>query len=159
MSVIKFCKIFDKVTKQKIPYGEFSNFFVAPFEFKGVKYKTSEHFYQSNKFLNEKDKFDVINAATPREAANIGRDKNRPLREDWNNIKDDIMRLAIGLKFKDNEALKEILLSTGDSEIIEDSPDNYWGCGRDGTGKNMLGKILIEYRDCLYSEMVIGNGG
>jgi N-glycosidase YbiA len=27
--------------------------------------------------------------------------------------------------------------------------DYYWGCGTNGTGKNMLGKILMETRDIL----------
>lgn len=43
-----------------------------------------------------------------------------------------------------------ILLSTGNEEIIEKTTkDYYWGCGEDGTGKNMLGKILMETRDVL----------
>ena len=39
-------------------------------------------------------------------------------------------------------------LATGNEEIIErTSHDYYWGCGTEGTGKNMLGKILMEARD------------
>jgi ribA/ribD-fused uncharacterized protein len=41
-------------------------------------------------------------------------------------------------------------LSTGDEEIVEDSPiDSYWGCGADGKGQNNLGKILMEVRSRL----------
>ena len=43
-------------------------------------------------------------------------------------------------------------LATGDEELVEDSPnDYYWGRGRSGTGKNMLGRILMEVRDELRS--------
>jgi predicted NAD-dependent protein-ADP-ribosyltransferase YbiA (DUF1768 family) len=53
-----------------------------------------------------------------------------------------------------------LLLSTGNATLIEDSPmDFYWGCGSDGTGKNMLGKILMEYRDILNSDMAYEKGG
>jgi len=43
-----------------------------------------------------------------------------------------------------------VLLSTGDEQIIENSPiDYYWGCGADGSGKNMLGQVLMEIREIL----------
>lgn len=57
------------------------------------------------------------------------------------------MREAIRFKFTNHEDIKEILLSTGEDELVEDSPiDYYWGIGADGTGKNMLGKLLMELR-------------
>jgi len=35
-------------------------------------------------------------------------------------------------------------------ELIEQtSTDYYWGCGTNGTGKNMLGKILMQVRDLM----------
>lgn len=37
------------------------------------------------------------------------------------------------------------LLATGDAELVEYArSDSYWGCGADGSGKNMLGRILME---------------
>lgn len=42
------------------------------------------------------------------------------------------------------------MLATGDEDIVENAPsDYYWGCGADGSGKNMLGKILMEVRNTL----------
>lgn len=44
---------------------------------------------------------------------------------------------ALEAKFRD-EAMRNLLLSTGDKTIVEDSPhDSYWGCGSDGKGQNM----------------------
>jgi ribA/ribD-fused uncharacterized protein len=84
------------------------------------------------------------------EAANMGRDRSRPLRKDWEEVKDDIMRRAVLEKFKSHNDIKIILLSTGDEEIIEKTiKDYYWGCGEGGTGENMLGKILMETRENL----------
>lgn len=42
------------------------------------------------------------------------------------------------------------LLGTGDKEIVENAPfDYYWGCGKSGTGQNQLGKTLMQVRDQL----------
>jgi ribA/ribD-fused uncharacterized protein len=57
------------------------------------------------------------------------------------------MRKALRLKFDSHPKLREILVGTGDEDIIEDAKnDNYWGCGKDGSGKNMLGNLLMELR-------------
>ena len=54
---------------------------------------------------------------------------------------------ALAHKFYAYSELRKLLLSTGDREIIEDSPlDSYWGCGKDGKGGNMLGKLLTRVR-------------
>jgi ribA/ribD-fused uncharacterized protein len=58
------------------------------------------------------------------------------------------MRRAVLKKFQTHPQLKALLISTGDQEIVENAAgDYYWGCGADGSGKNMLGKILQEVRD------------
>ena len=43
--------------------------------------------------------------------------------------------------------LRRQLLETGDEELVEKAPrDYFWGCGASGSGKNMLGQILMEVR-------------
>ena len=60
------------------------------------------------------------------------------------------MRRAVLRKFETHAALRALLLSTGDEEIVENAPgDFYWGCGADGSGRNMLGRILMETREIL----------
>lgn len=91
---------------------------------------------------------------TPMEAAIKGRDRNKTLRKEWGEVKDDIMRRAVLEKFKQNDDAKKVLLKTGDQEIIEKTTkDYYWGCGTEGTGKNILGKILMEVRDTLKEQV------
>ena len=133
------------------PYGVFSNFSRHGFEIDGVYYKTCEHYFQAMKFAGSpQDMEDVRRASTPKMAASIGRDRNRPLRPDWEAVKDDIMRQGVLRKFETHAGLRALLLSTGDEEIVENAPgDRYWGAGPDGTGKNMLGKILMETRAIL----------
>lgn len=60
------------------------------------------------------------------------------------------MRKAVYAKFSQNIELKNILLDTDSEYIVENtSNDYYWGCGTNGSGKNMLGIILMEIRDKL----------
>jgi ribA/ribD-fused uncharacterized protein len=62
---------------------------------------------------------------------------------------------ALMAKFTQNEDAKQVLLSTGDNTLIEDSPvDWYWGCGANGKGKNRLGILLMRLRDELRKEIV-----
>jgi ribA/ribD-fused uncharacterized protein len=51
-------------------------------------------------------------------------------------------------KFTQNEKIKRLLLSTQDKILIEDTnSDYYWGCGKNKTGKNMLGILLMKLRE------------
>jgi predicted NAD-dependent protein-ADP-ribosyltransferase YbiA (DUF1768 family) len=59
-----------------------------------------------------------------------------------------IMLIANRAKFTQNPVLREKLIATGDAELIEHTKrDNVWGDGGDGSGKNELGKILMQVRD------------
>jgi ribA/ribD-fused uncharacterized protein len=128
-------------------HGCFSNFSKHGFEIDGKYWKTSEHYFQGQKFAGTSHEEDVRKAVTPKQAATIGRDRARPLRRDWEQVKDDVMRRALLAKFSTHVDIRQILLDTGDEEIVENAPgDYYWGCGKTGTGKNMLGKILMEVR-------------
>ncbi len=54
---------------------------------------------------------------------------------------------AVRRKFELHPELKAMLLATGEEELIESVPtDTYWGVGRDGTGLNLLGKIIARIR-------------
>jgi ribA/ribD-fused uncharacterized protein len=132
------------------PYGFFSNF--APYEIhlKGKVWSTTEHYFQAQKFVDTPHEEDVRQAKTAREAAEMGRDRRKPLRHDWEVVKDDVMREAIYAKFTQHLDLAEQLLATGNRELIEHTEnDRYWGDGGDGSGVNKLGKILMEVRERL----------
>ncbi len=130
------------------PYGCFSNFYASTFELDGHIWKTSEHYFQAMKFEGT-EHYDLINQAkTPMVAAKMGRDRTRPLRKDWEEVKDHIMYKALKAKFDNDEELRKILLSTGDAILIEHTRnDSYWADGGDGTGKNMLGILLMKLRE------------
>jgi ribA/ribD-fused uncharacterized protein len=128
------------------PYGCFSNFSPHGFELDGVWWPTSEHYFQAQKFAGTPHADQIRQVKTPKDAARIGRDRYRPLRPDWEQVKDDIMRQGVLRKFETHADIREVLLATGDELIVENSPiDYYWGCGADGSGKNLLGHILYQF--------------
>jgi hypothetical protein len=128
-------------------YGCFSNFSAHGFELDGFWWPTSEHYFQAHKFINTSHFDEVRQAKSPKDAALMGRDRQRPLRSDWDRVKDEIMYCAVLRKFQTHPDIRAILLDTGNAELIEDTSDDYyWGCGTEKTGKNKLGQILMEVR-------------
>jgi ribA/ribD-fused uncharacterized protein len=137
----------------EIPYGCFSNFSPHGFELDGKWWKTSEHYFQAQKFAETSYEEKVRIAYTPKDAANFGRRRDFPLRPDWEAIKDEVMRKAVLTKFETHADIREILLSTANATLVENtSGDHYWGRGSCGDGKNMLGIILMETREILRSK-------
>lgn len=145
------------------PFFEGSNFYHAPFkDFANTEWKTTEHYFQAMKFPPEAnitvcigDEDVTISVrkwikmqATPAASAKEGRRRDLPMRTDWEEVKDEIMYKALRHKFTQNKNCLDALLATGDAELIEASPiDFYWGEGSDGSGKNMLGKLLMRLRE------------
>ncbi len=137
-------------TPHEEPYGCFSNFSRHGIEIDGEWWPTVEHYFQAQKFAGTPHVEQVRRAQTPKRAAEIGRNRKLPLRADWERVKDDIMLKAVLRKFETHAELRALLLSTGDEEIVENSPsDYYWGCGADGSGQNKLGKTLMAVRKML----------
>jgi len=57
---------------------------------------------------------------------------------------------ALNAKFTQHENLRQLLLGTENKPIVYSNPLNYeWGAGKDGTGKNLLGRALMEVRESL----------
>jgi len=129
------------------PYWPFSNFYRCPFNVDGKWYSTSEHYFQSMKFTDSAISERIRLAHSPMESATMGRDRSLHLRPDWEEIKDDVMFDALRHKFSAHPDTMDLLRSPGNEEIDEDaSNDFYWGWGRDHSGKNMLGKLLMRLR-------------
>ncbi len=128
-------------------HREFSNF--APFgiDLDGKRWATVEHFYQAQKFTDPTLQKAIRAAEKPIIAKTLA-DKNKAaMRADWDAIKDEVMYRAVRRKFELHAQLRDMLFATGDEEIMESAPnDYYWGVGREGTGENRLGKIIERIR-------------
>ena len=90
----------------------------------------------------------VRKAKTPNKSALLGRSRKYPLREDWEDIKYEIMKEAVRAKFTQHTDLKDTLLVTNNRKLVEHTRrDSCWGDGGDGSGTNWLGKVLMEIRE------------
>lgn len=134
----------DKFTGE---YFFLSNFYKANVIYCGIRYTNNEAAFQSMKVKNDKDR-DKFTNLDPSSAKKLGR--NIDLREDWEDIKFDIMHQICTNKFNQNEDLKQKLLATGDKYLIEGNnwKDTYWGV-YNGVGENNLGIILMNVRENL----------
>lgn len=77
------------------PYGEFSNFASFPILLDGKLWPTTEHYFQAQKFAGTEHAEQIRLEFSPMKAARMGRDRKRPLRPDWDTVKDEIMRIAL----------------------------------------------------------------
>jgi ribA/ribD-fused uncharacterized protein len=133
-------------------YGELSNFAAYPIVLASKRWPTSEHYFQAQKFLDPALRERIRKAKSPMIAARLGRDRSSPLRRDWESIKVGVMTDAVLAKFSQHQDLAQLLLGTGDALLVEHTAnDSYWGDGGDGSGKNMLGQVLMRVRERLRS--------
>jgi ribA/ribD-fused uncharacterized protein len=135
------------------PYGFLSNFARTPLRLKETIWPSVEHYYQAQKFAGTEHEQLVRLAASPALAAHLGRDRTRPLRPDWPDVRLEVMRQALRAKFSQHRSLREQLLATGSARLVERTRrDAYWGDGGDGRGHNHLGRLLMQLRDQLRKE-------
>lgn len=135
-------------------FYEFTNFYkFAPFEIDGKEWRSTEHYFQAQKFVGTPyEEYIRLHAATPREAFQFARDAEslKWQRSDWDHIKLSVMYKALLAKFTEHEQLRQLLLSTGDRGLVEHTfNDGFWGDGGDGSGLNHLGKLLEKVRGLL----------
>jgi len=112
--------------KTKGTYGCFTNFSKHPIELKGEVWPTTEHYYQAQKFADREHESEIRLSPSAWHAAKRGRERCRPLRDDWEMIKEPVMYDAIKAKFTQHEDARQVLLSTGDDTLIEDSPIDWY---------------------------------
>ena len=142
-----------------------SHFFPAPIVMDVETWATVEHYYQAQKSDDLAYRQAIRNTLSPGMAKRLAAPPHAPRRvsgqswfrkhgtlprPDWHDVKLPIMRLADMAKFSQHPELGEVLLATGDAQLIEDSPfEPYWGIGQDGQGLNWAGRVIMEVRDQL----------
>ncbi|GMR51373.1 hypothetical protein PMAYCL1PPCAC_21568, partial [Pristionchus mayeri] len=119
----------------------------------GIRYNCSEQFYISAERIMEE--------RWPRDQKEIGKNLNGFNAQSWDKVSRGVMREGLLLKFEQDEGLRRALISTGDSLLVECSPnDTKWGIGLDRLDPrahdpskwrcaNWLGQVLMEVRDSL----------
>ena len=139
------------------PYGAFSNLHRRSMVFEGEVFATSEHAYQAGKPRKPAVKKWLMEAPSPALLAMAAHGLYYwDIAPGWSKNKFDRMRAVLYEKFTQHDDLQELLLSTGKSRLVESATvDNevnrLWG-EVNGSGKNMLGELLMELRSRLLKE-------
>lgn len=128
-----------------------SNFWPAEVTFEEIAYPSVEHAYVAAKTLDLKLREEIRDIPKAGKVKALGR--KITIRSDWSDeLRLTIIEPLVRQKFSNNPELKEMLLLTGDEEIVESNywHDNFFGsctCEKcNNVGKNNLGKILMKVR-------------
>ena len=124
-----------------------SNFFYSPLVIWNMNFKTSEHAYQYRKcvFLGDNNAAaQVLRTATPQDAKKIG--DSQPTNEKWDDVKQGAMYEILKSKARQCPRFHQELSQSHSRDIVEDTPNDFWGRGPNGNGVNMLGKLLMVLR-------------
>lgn len=121
-----------------------SNFYPARITLWDTEFSTAEHAYQASKAKTHADRIVIANLSTPGKAKRAG--QKLLIQPGWKGRRTEIMRSILVEKFK-IPALRELLLSTNDTDLVEGNHwgDTFWGVCN-GVGENNLGKLLMEIR-------------
>lgn len=134
------------ISEFKGNYRWLSNFPDCLVKFEGKYYRSVEVAYQAAKTLDPAVR-ELLQGKTSGQAKRIAKDFE--VRGDWDSIKIEVMRNLLIQKFN-KPHFKELLLATGDEEIVEGNwwGDRFWGvCLKSSEGENNLGKLLMQIRE------------
>lgn len=124
-----------------------------PIQVNRVRIRTLEALYQACRYPNRPDvQRLIVEQRSPMTAKMKGKRYLDHTRCDWGKIRVNVMRWCLRVKLAQNwRSFSELLLSTGDVPIVEESRrDDFWGAKpADGmlVGMNVLGRLLVELRE------------
>lgn len=175
-------------------WGFLGQWYDSPLKDGDITFTCCEQYMMYHKALtfgDEKIAQRVLDTTDPRDHKALGKKVSGFTDHEWDKVKQDIVFKANMLKYgggavahendkfvyspngqvkgQESVRLRELLLSTGDRDLVEASPrDKIWGIGfsperaayepRVKWGKNLLGKALMKVRDQLLEEERTANG-
>ncbi len=127
----------------------FSNFSSYEVDIWGRKFKTSEHAYQYKKFEHDEEvREKIFSSSSAYDSKILSQEFKDRQALDWESKRVDVMEEIVRAKLAQHPHILKKLKETGDKEIIENSPDDYfWGWGADHSGQNIHGKIWMKLRE------------
>lgn len=129
-------------------YGCFSNFSPHPIIVDGKEWKTTEAWYQAQKFTDPDLQEQIRLKPTPKASKILAQINHASFRRDWDDVRVGIMFQALKYKVNQHKFVYDKLMETGKEEIWENNPkDLFWG-GNPFTkeGKNTLGQLWMDLR-------------
>ena len=149
------------------PDGYLSNWYRAEFDLDGIHFTSTEQYimYRKCTLLGDQASAKAVLATDdPEKQQAIGQKAQGYIGNLWAGSRQMIAAKGLMAKFSQNDDLKQQLLSTGDSWLVECAgSDKVWACGirlkddsrRDianWTGTNILGFALMQVREMLKNE-------
>ena len=145
-------------------YNWLSNFTKVTIEHKGITYPSVENFYMAMKTANV-GAHKLIALMPPSKSKKFSREVIEPggtivgidgkitLREDWHDIKLQVMEYGLEQKFS-QEPFKSKLIATGNQNLVEGNywNDTFWGVDlkqNPNIGENHLGRLIMRVRDLI----------
>lgn len=147
-------------------HSPLSNFYGCQFKEDGLVFSSNEQYYQYQKALHCNDitiAQTIMKTDDPAQCKKLGNKVSITDQKVWEDESLQIMYKGCLAKFLQNNELKEFLLSTDDTIILEANPrDFFWSIGlklsdpdlckpESWKGKNFLGKTLRKVRDHISS--------
>ena len=147
--------------------GFCSQWVPSKFVIDGIEYNDCEQYMMSRKALLFKDvktNQKIMMLTDPRMQKAAGREVKNFKADKWNAICRDVVYQANYAKFTQNPDLLKELISTGDKQIVEASPeDKIWGIGlhasdprasdrRFWLGSNWLGEAITKVRETIKND-------
>lgn len=125
-----------------------SNFSAFRLNWQAYDFDTAEHAYHWAKFLDAPAvRSEILAARSAHHAYQIAQSNKDLRRDDWDDIKVDVMRDILRAKAGQHPYVLRKLVETGNRELIENSwRDDFWGWGVDRNGQNVLGRLWMEIR-------------
>ncbi len=145
----------------------FSQWHPVKFVIEGITFNCAEQYmmYMKAKLFGDEEIAErIINASEPREQKALGRKVKNFDQTKWEENCQQLVYEGNYAKFTQNQALKQALLDTAGTTLVEASPtDCIWGVGLSEhdlqiqdrltwRGKNYLGEILTRLREDLLRE-------
>ncbi|KAK3089606.1 hypothetical protein FSP39_004960 [Pinctada imbricata] len=130
-----------------------SNFYRCKFYWNRKKFYSLEHAFQYEKAVCH-GQYDTARQVLNARHAGIANKIGRSIRLDpqWDQDKDEIMYAMLQAKHQQCHTFRRSLNQTGQTPILIDIPDRYWGTGTDGRGSNKIGTFLVELRQSKTTE-------
>lgn len=142
----------------------FSNWYMRDFELQGIRFNCNEQcmmYGKARMFDDLVSAGKILSLPYPKDQKAAGKQVANFDQVMWDKRKLNLVYAGAKAKFTQHEDLYDLLLSTGNTELVEASPyDRIWGIGlavsnpaaRDKTqwrGQNLLGVVLKRLRDQL----------
>ncbi|MEX2514965.1 MAG: NADAR family protein [Candidatus Paceibacterota bacterium] len=128
-------------------YNCLSNFAAYQVVYDDRIWMTAEHAYQAHKFNDTDIQDEIQSCASAHAAKQLAHEYGNHVREDWFDINVEIMENILRAKLSKHQHIQQKLRVSAEKELVEDSDDEFWGCGENRNGKNMLGKLWIKLRN------------